>query len=516
MKKFSLSDPRSIICLCLIGASLLIGVLFLAIQLRLMRIDVLRDYGEGHTLWMSQQITNLAIAYKPLDGLPYVIFPYPPLYLIISKIVSFATGDLLLAGRSVSLVSTLGLAALMGLLAFQGIPRSYPRLWRRAMGALGAAMVFTTGSVIGWASLMRVDMLGLMLMYGGLAVYIRSGKSESGQYCAATLFVLAVFAKQTLLSAPLACAVFGLFAYPKTTVRVYGFAVLLGLAGLSICYWLTDGGFLKNILNYNLNPFSWNIVFAQFASHLRLNITLKLILSGAALMALYNRNGIRRMGWRRFVSLKSSNAYGRTIVIGSINAGFAGLLAISIGKMGSIYNFFLALDLSLCLLATLFLFRLLATWRMHCRPTKSRPFILFALVMLLFVPSRWVISTVTEDFDGQIKEEAQLVALIKATPGPVLSDNMLAITKAGRTIEAEPATLSFLTMAGGWNERPYLLLLERGYYSLIVTMPLQSADRYSPAAVALIDKNYQQAGKIGSYLIYRPRFSGGRPPMKTP
>ena len=506
MKKYSLNFKRRIICLCLVGGSLLTGLLFLAIQLRLMAVEGMRDYGEGHTLWMSQQITNLTIAYKPLDGLPYVIFPYPPLYLIVSKVVSFGMGDLLLAGRSVSLVSTLGLAAIIAMLVFQSIPGSFPRLWRLASGALGAALVLSTGSVIGWASLMRVDMLGMMLMYGGLAAYILAGKRESWQLFAVFLFVLAAFAKQTLLSAPVACAIFGLFAYPKTTIRVYGYALLLGVLGLSVCNWLTGGGFLKNILSYNLNPFSWNVVFGQFSSHLRLNMTLKLLLSAGALIAVWNRKSIRRIGGlKRFVSFKSSQLYPRTILIGSLNTAFAGLLAISIGKMGSIYNFFLAWDVSLCLLTVLYLFRLLATWRTNHRLTACYPFVLLLLLILLFLPSRWIISTVTEDFDLLVKEEAQLVGLIQATPGPVLSDNMLVISKAGHKIEAEPATLSFLTMAGGWDESPYLHLFDSHYFSLIVTTPLQSAERYSPAVVSSIEKNYRLDGKIGDYMIYRPR-----------
>lgn len=505
MKKYSLNFQRRIICLSLVGFSLVISLLFLAVQLRLMGVEAMRDYGEGHTLWMSQQITNLAIAYKPLDGLPYVIFPYPPLYLIVSKAVSLVMGDLLLAGRSVSLLSTFGLAAIVAMLIFRSIPGAFPRLWRLASGALGAALVLSTESVIGWASLMRVDMLGMMLMYGGLAVYILSGSRERGQYFAVFLFVLAAFAKQTLLSAPVACAIFGLFAYPKTTIRVYGFALLLGVSGLAVCNWLTDDGFLKNILSYNLNPFAWDVVFAQFSSHLRLNMTLKLLLSVAALIALWNGGRVRRIGLRRFISLKSNQLYTRTILIGSLNAGFAGLLAISIGKMGSIYNFFLAWDVSLCLLTGLYLFRLLATWRTNSRQKTSYSFALLSLLILLFLPSRWIISTVTEDFDGLIKQEAQLVSLIQATPGPVLSDNMLIVVKAGHKIEAEPATLSFLTLAGGWDESPYLQLFDSRYFSLIVTTPMHSAARYSPAVVSSIEKNYQLDGKIGDYLIYRPR-----------
>ena len=495
------------ICLSLVSISILTGLVFLIVQLRLLRVDAMRDYGEGHTLWMAQQMTNPALAYKPLDGLPYVIFPYPPLYLMVSKIVGLLTGNLLLAGRSVSLISTFGLAAVIAVLVAQSVPRSFPLLWRLSSGMLASALVLSTASVVGWASLMRVDMLGMMLMYGGLAVYILSGSRKSGQYLAVFLFVMAAFAKQTLLSAPVACAIFGLIVDPKTTIRVYGFALLLGAVGLAVCNWITDGGFLKNILSYNLNPFSWEVVFAQFSSHLRLNVMMKLLLSGAALISVWKRERISRSGWRRFISTKASQSYPRAILIGSLNGLFAGLLAISIGKMGSVYNFFLAWDVSLCLLTGLYLFRLLATWHTRSRQKAGYSILVLSIIILLFIPGRWLVSTVTEDFDGKINEEKQLVKLIQGTPGPVLSDNMLAVVKAGRKIEAETATLAFLTMAGGWNETPYADLFDNRYFSLIVTTPLRDAGRYSHAVILSIEKNYQVHEKVGEYLIYRPRKS---------
>ena len=62
----------------------------------------------------------------------------------------------------------------------------------------------------GWASLMRVDMLALFLMYAGLGIYLGMGQRQRWQYVAGVFFVLALFTKETMLSAPLACLTFGL------------------------------------------------------------------------------------------------------------------------------------------------------------------------------------------------------------------------------------------------------------------------------------------------------------------
>jgi len=140
-----------------------------------------------------------------------------------------------------------------------------------------------------------------------------------------------------------------------------------------------------------------------------------------------------------------------------------------------------------------------------------RPLVVVTLLVLLFLPGERSVSWVTENFGEQERQEEEMIGLIRSTPGPILSDNLLIIYKAGRNVEVEPATLSFLTRAGGWDERPYLHLFNRQYFRLIVTTPLESAaDRYSPAVVLAIKKNYQLDGQIGAYLIYRPKTSQNR------
>ena len=63
------------------------------------------DYGEGIVLYQASQIANPEIAYKPINSYPFVVFHYPPLYHWCVLAVSFVTGDLLVAGRAVSVIS---------------------------------------------------------------------------------------------------------------------------------------------------------------------------------------------------------------------------------------------------------------------------------------------------------------------------------------------------------------------------------------------------------------------------
>ena len=269
MNPAGLSNSRKPFCRFLLGAAFLLTLIFLAAEIRLVRIPSQQDYGEGHILWLSKQILNTAQAYKPLDTLPYVAYPYTPLYMLAARLANLVFRDPLIAGRSLSLLSTLGIGVALGLtVALSSRPRT-PLLVRAASAAFAGVLPLMMDSVAGWGSLMRVDMLALLLMQAGLGIYITLGKQERWQYAAAFLFVLALFTKQTMLSAPLACLSFGFFADRKKTLRVGALAAALALAVAWFLNRVTSGGFLTNILDYNVNPFSWETAGSIIYQHMR-------------------------------------------------------------------------------------------------------------------------------------------------------------------------------------------------------------------------------------------------------
>jgi len=212
MNPGDLTNFQKLFCLFLLAAAFILTPIFLAAEVRLVRVPVQRDYGEGHVLWQTREILDPTQAYKRADTLPYVVYPYTPLYMLAARVANHLVwSDPLIAGRSLSLLSTLGIGvALAWTVAFSAPPRA-AWLVRAASGAFAGVLPFLMDGVQGWGSLMRVDMLALLLMYAGLGVYITLGERERWQYVAAILFVLALFTKQTMLSAPLACLGFGVF-----------------------------------------------------------------------------------------------------------------------------------------------------------------------------------------------------------------------------------------------------------------------------------------------------------------
>lgn len=498
--------PRRLACLCLLGATVSVILMFLMAEVRMLRVPVQWDYGEGHVLWMSQHITNAETAYRPIDRLPYVVFPYTPLFLFVSRVVGVLFEDPLVAGRSLSLACTIGIAVVVALSVFWCVPTRFPRIWRLSGAAFGAALMLCMQSVAGWGALMRVDMLALFFMFAGLAVYIVLGKREQWQFVSVFLFVLALFTKQTMLSAPLACAIFGLATNPRATIRVYGCAIILGLSALFFCNSVTHGGFWRNIIDYNLNPFSWKSAFGQVYSHLQANVA-SVAVAVAALFSIWNMRAIRRFGWKGFLQVKSDRIYDRAVLICGLNWLLAGILMLSIGKNGSSYNFFLAFDISTAFLCGFLLFRLLATWSAKNQYHNTASLILVLLFSLMLLPARRVVDGLMDRFDARVDKETQLMRLMRATPGPVMSENLLALIRASKEVHIEPATVSFLAQVGRWDERPYLQLLNQQFFQMIVTKNLRRNNRYTPAMISSIDRAYSLDQTIGEYLIYRPRPS---------
>jgi hypothetical protein len=336
------------LCLFILTASPVLTALFLVSEIPLLRIPYQLDYGEGHVLWLTLRILDRGSgAYKPLDSLPYVVCPYPPLYMLAARFAHLPGGGLLTAGRWLSLASAAGIGIALALTVLMLAPARVPLLCRVAGAAFTGVLPLLMDSVDGWAPLMRVDMLALFLMYAGLGIYLVAGDRERWQYAAGFLFVLALFTKQTMLSAPVACLSFGLMVDRRRTIRVCAGAAVLLAAGLAVANAATHGGFLIHILQYNRNPFSWKIAAVRVYEHVRATWPWMTV-AAATVLAAWNPVPIRRLGWRKFLEIRSASRYGRAVMVGGLNCAFAGVLTVSVGKMGANYNHFLPWDPARC------------------------------------------------------------------------------------------------------------------------------------------------------------------------
>ncbi len=504
MNPADLSSLRKPFCRLLLGAGFALTLIFLATEIRLVRSPSQRDYGEGHVAWLTHEILDTTQAYKPVDTMPYVVYPYPPIYMLAARLLNSTFAGQLTAGRSLSLLSTLGIGVVLAFtVAFSSSPRA-PWLLRAASGAFAGVLPLMMNSVSGWCSLMRVDMLALFLMYAGLAVYITLGKRERWQYAAAILFVLALFTKQTMLSAPLACLSVGFFVDWKSTMRVGVFAAALILASAWLLNSVIYDGFLTNILGYNVNPFSWKNACLSVYDHVR-ECWPWLAISAAAIFGICNIARVRQLGWRRFLETRTASLYSRAVLVAGLNSGFALASTVAVGKMGASYNYFLSWDMSTCLLCGLFMFRMLALWNRGGNTGRITAAACTALLLGLLLPSMTLVLGLRRSgLSGPVAGDPEIVQAMRQTSGPVFSENIALLIQAGKPVEVEPSTVTSLALTGAWDERPYVQLFDMQYFALLVAYDIHFTDRYSPAVTSAIERSYVREAQIGPYSVYRP------------
>src|SRR5205809_2227787 len=169
--------------------------------------------------WQSVHITDFSLAYKSMDLYPYMVVHYPPVYHLTARWVAGLIGDWMLAGRLISLLSAFGVALTIGGLVFWSLPRRSPLVWRLASAMFAACVAFPIDSMV-FATVARVGMLSIMLVFAGLALFILGWRHPVGPYLAMSLLVLAGFTKQTSYTEILAALVALLLASPVRGLRV--------------------------------------------------------------------------------------------------------------------------------------------------------------------------------------------------------------------------------------------------------------------------------------------------------
>jgi hypothetical protein len=410
------------------------------------------------------------------------VFHYPPLYHVASRLFEPATGDLLVAGRLVSVLSTLGIGVLSGLIVWYVLPRRMP-LSVRATGAIaGAALCFSVDS-LGWAVYMRVDMFALFLEFAGIYLYLQGSRRPSLEYAAFFCFFLALYAKQTMIAGPLACGIVALLIAPGKAVKQVGLLIACAGVTLAALEVFTRGLFVQHLFLYNRNPMS----LATLVSILRPNVLAmgSMTAAAVALPLAFLNVVLTRPGGRlaRFRAAMLHSPFHRLSAVGGLFLVFAMAVSLTAAKVGSSQNYMLEWNLAACPLAALLFADVLYWWHRQRRLTPTFVAILLSPVLCAHA------------FGG-------------LHIGPVYSTDMVLLYRAGKALAAEPAIISVLAENGQWDDTPFVRRIESGYFALIVTgrFPLSERLMFSRGVSAAIETAYEPREKIGSYTLYQPRI----------
>ncbi len=466
------------------------------------------DYGEGPVMWQVLNVSDPSKAYGPLDGGPLVIWNYPPVYLIVVRGLWLVQGDLLWSGRFVSFISGLGIALLLATIIYRSLPSKFGSSIRVCAAGMGLLFLCTTTTVI-WFPLMRVDWLGLLATYLGIFFFLSAESKHWKTYLAFLFFFLAICTKQTLVAAPLACFLVTLVTAPRRAIRLGLLCTVIGAVALWLGMRWTNGGLAHHLILYNVHKFSLGRALGGVTSSLS-QARLFLILVGAVVIAAVSRAS--RMtpahGWKSWKAKLSRSPFSLALSVEILHSVFALLISFSYGKIGSNINYFLEFDATLCVLSGLSLSVLF--WQAQRAPRLSAP--LAAALMIPVVLAGQCLGATLNSLVGAagirdmhpelLEVYRQLIPLIARTPGLVLSDDMVLLTRAGKDTLFEPATMGFLAEVGTWDQSQFQGRIESKDFAMIV---FSEPNVWNPRLVLAIQKAYQVDRVVSQYQVYRPR-----------
>jgi hypothetical protein len=460
------------------------------------------DYGEGIVLYQAILLQDFRSAYKPIDQYPFIVIHYPPLYHVAVRTFTKLTGDIVSAGRWVSVLSGMLIELTIALMVFLSLPRRFEFINRVTPALFGGTLANSLDSML-WTAFARVDTLALLLSFIGIAVFVLQGRRKKLQYLAFVFFVAAVFTKQTMLAAPLACLTVALLIDFRHTVRLALFGGILGASVLTVLTWMTHGGVIRHWFFYNRNLFSvmraWHGLNDNFATMVPI-----VALAGACVVSVVVQtvNIAGRGRWHNLKAKLELNRYYRLAFVCTVLLIYALVISVTYGKMGSNINYFLEWNLVCCPLAALTVFRAVTypNSRRVSVPILATTYLLPLLIAMQAFPGS--VGNLRSDYNTSVDDgSATLIQLIRQAQGPVLSENMILLIRAGKEIPAEPAIVQQLAETGMWDQGLLIKMIEDHRFPMII---VRNLDRFTPMVADAITQSYPRLRSIGRYKVYEP------------
>lgn len=452
------------------------------------------DYGEG-IVWFQARQLLAGQAFGPIDRFPAIVFHYTPLFHALSGLLERLGLDGLAAGRALSLASTAAMALLVGAIVRRAALDDGGE--RRAAGiaaAVAGLTLLVAFPVKVWAPLMRVDMLAFALSLGGLWCGLIALRRQAFVHLAALLFVLAVFTKQTMIAAPAAVFLVLLLHRPRTAFAGIATCVVLGSAALAALAAATDGGFLRHVFLYNVNRIALDRL--DWIASIALGHVL--LIAAAAIGLATRAPAIRRfLADRRQAPAADVGAAMLVAYLVLTTASNALVL-----KSGSGVNYFIEWIAVLAIFAGLAVHRALAN---DGSASSVRHVAVIALAAQAALLPAMPYSAAM--FESRKPGLDRLAAEVRSAPGPVISDDMVLLLRAGRPVLWEPAIFAELGATGAWDERPLVTMIEQRRFALFITVQQPGGalfdQRYNPAVAEALARAYPRREKVAGLTLHR-------------
>ncbi len=472
------------------------------------------DYGEG-IVWQQALLIPGPRMYGDITRFPFIVFHYPPVYHLVVRALAATGFDMLAAGRSVSVIAAFVVGGVVARLVFLATPESIGRAAKLTGSAIAGLTVFCYEPVAVWSLLMRVDMLAVALSFVAVWCAVTPAGRPWRLYVGAFLFLLAMFTKQTSIAAPMATFPVMLIIDRRRTLAASGAVILAGLALLLLLNEYTGGGFLRHTVLYNVNRYQFSAVIDGILQEWHHAAFLLITIIGIS--SLWRRlAGERR--WQNLDSFKrdiaGSIAVRLTLVITLYLIVTTAMIA-TIGKSGASDNYLIE---AMCVWSVVIgTFVASNTDRMisyFARTTPegqkiAHPLLAMSLGWLLAL-QMIVMSTSGGEYrnltPAYIEALDSLRSRIANTQGPVLSDDMVLLLRAGKEVPWEPAIFAELASQGRWDQRLIIDRIEAHAFAMIVTTGRSGTptfdSRYTPEVNRAIETSYPRVEQIAGRTVH--------------
>jgi hypothetical protein len=464
------------------------------------------DHGEG-IVWQQALLIPSATKF------PFFAFQYPPVYHLAVRVLAATGIDMLVAGRSISLVSALTVGTIVARLAFLATPRRVGSIARFTGSAIAGLTVFCYEPVVTWSPLMRVDMLAVALSFLGVLCVVTSVGRLWRLIAGLVFFLLAMFTSQTSIAAPLATIPVMLIIDPRRTLATSSAMVLAGLALLLLLNEYTGGGFLRHILLHGGHRYQFDLLIYGIAHQWHHAVFLLFTVAGVVSVWRRLASEGRWLSRGCFIRDVAGSIDTRCMLVVTFYLIVTTLMLVMIGRSGAGANYLIE---GMCVWSVIIgafvastidrTIRSVALTRQSlAAPVAISLGWLLAMQMIVMPTSNGEYGIVTQAYTRDLE---LLRSRIAKMPGPVLSDDMVLLLRAGKQVSWEPA--SFVALAGQrrWDRQMTIDRIQAHEFATIVTSGGPGGrlydSRFTPDVTHAIEAAYPRTESMAGRTLHLP------------
>jgi hypothetical protein len=499
-------------------------VFYVQFSARLIAMPFGLDQGEGYDAWSAWVVARGQWPYTDNAVAPYSSSNYPPLWSSLVAIPMAWTGPSLAPARAVATIAALATAALLGAAAYRHMRLKGGPGVSILAGGIASALFLASPYVFHTTPLARVN--SLSLMFAVIALSIFEAPTRWRVILGSLALLAALLTKQTALDAAVAAVGFALLTRPRLGVLALRIVAILGMALLIALVAATGGAFWLNVVVANNNPFELEQLAKYLANFGLLHVVL-LALAGAEWWSAVQRRTLSP--WVLYFPI----ALAATLTVGKWGAGesyFLGAIAAtsvlaasriarlvsapgsspnppapigaerggegaSLGKR--VLRLFQEIEQRRGLLATALLIQVLL---LAHGPLSAR---------VSWLPDRgpqamFLGRPLNAD---EIADFAELAALARSAPGPILSEEPSIAIVAGKPVFGNATQLRNLHDHGRWDATRLVADVEARRFGLVVL----NAQLFPAPVLAAIGQHYVLERTItvagSTYRVFIPRSS---------